>query len=184
MFWMFFGEEFKMTFETLSSEITYQGRAFTVRRDQVQAPDGQILKLDIVQHIGAVTILPVDEIGQVWFVRQYRHATGKNLLELPAGTLTPGELPEDCAAREIREETGMGARTMVKLGSFFLAPGYSTEYMHVFLASDLYPDPLPGDEDEFLSVEKIPLEHVRDLVGSGEILDSKTLSALYLWNLR
>jgi len=173
-----------MTFETLSSEITYQGRAFTVRRDQVQAPDGQILKLDIVQHIGAVTILPVDEIGQVWFVRQYRHATGKNLLELPAGTLTPGELPEDCAAREIREETGMGARTMVKLGSFFLAPGYSTEYMHVFLASDLYPDPLPGDEDEFLSVEKIPLEHVRDLVGSGEILDSKTLSALYLWNLR
>jgi len=172
-----------MTFETLSSEITYQGRAFTVRRDQVQAPDGQILKLDIVQHIGAVTILPVDELGQVWFVRQYRHATGKNLLELPAGTLTPGELPENCAAREIREETGMGARTMVKLGSFFLAPGYSTEYMHVFLASDLYPDPLPGDEDEFLSVEKVPLEHVRDLVRSGEILDSKTLSALYLWNL-
>ena len=172
-----------MTFETLSSEITYQGRAFTVLRDQVQAPDGQILKLDIVQHIGAVTILPVDQHDQVLFVRQYRHATGKKLLELPAGTLNPGELPEACAAREIREETGMAARNLVKLGSFFLAPGYSTEFMHVFLASDLYSDPLPGDEDEFLSVEKIPLDHVRDLVSSGEIQDSKTLSALYLWNL-
>lgn len=173
-----------MEFENISSEVKYQGRAFNVRRDQVRAPDGQILNLDIVEHIGAVTILPLDDQDQVWFVRQYRHASGRKLLELPAGTLTPGELPEDCAAREVREETGMAARRLVKLGSFFLAPGYSTEYMHVYLASDLYESPLPGDVDEFLSVEKIPLNHVRDLVSSGEIQDSKTLAALYLWNLR
>ncbi len=173
-----------MEFEKVNSEIMYTGRAFSVSRDQVRAPDGQLLNLDIVQHVGAVTILPVDEQGQVWFVRQYRHAAGRKLLELPAGTLNPGELPEVCAAREVREETGMGARQMIKLGNFFLAPGYSTEYMHVFLASDLYPDPLPGDEDEFLAVERVPVKHVRDLVSQGEIQDSKSLSALYLWNLQ
>ncbi len=173
-----------MTFEPISSETRYQGRAFAVRRDQVRAPDGQILNLDIVQHIGAVTIFPIDEQGQVWFVRQYRHAAGRKLLELPAGTLNPGEPPEDCAAREVREEIGMAARQLTRLGSFFLAPGYSTEYMHVFLASDLYPSPLPGDADEFLDVVKVPFEHVRDLVSQGEIQDSKTLSALCLWNVR
>ena len=102
-----------MDFENISSEVKYRGRAFNVRRDQVRAPDGQILNLDIVEHIGAVTILPLDEQDQVWFVRQYRHASGRKLLELPAGTLTPGELPEDCAAREVREETGMAARRLV-----------------------------------------------------------------------
>ena len=169
-----------MKFELLKSEPIYQGRAFNVRRDSLLTPGGLEVKLDIIEHIGAVTILPIDEEGQVWFVRQYRHASGKVLLELPAGTLNPGEAPEACAAREVREEIGMAAGRLQKLGSFYLAPGYSTEYMHVFLALDLRPDPLPSDEDEYLSVEKIPAAHLMEQVAAGEIQDGKTLAALFL----
>lgn len=167
-------------FELVQSEPIYQGRAFDVLRDTVRAPDGQELRLDIVRHSGAVTILPLDEHGQVWFVRQYRHASGQILLELPAGTLEPGEDPDACAAREIREETGMAAGKLEKLGSFFLAPGYSTEYMHVYLASELTPDPLPGDADEFLSVEKIGVEALARMLARNEIQDAKSLAVICL----
>jgi ADP-ribose pyrophosphatase len=169
-----------MDYKVLSSQPMYHGRAFDVRRDQVQAPNGHVMSFDIVDHIGAVTILPVDEQDQVWFVRQYRHPTGKLLLELPAGTLNPGERPEACAAREVREEIGMAAGQLTKLGEFYLAPGYSTEFMHVFYATGLYAAPLPGDEDEFLSIVKVPRAQVRELVDNGEIQDGKTLAALYL----
>jgi ADP-ribose pyrophosphatase len=146
----------------------------------VRAPDDQVLVLDIVAHVGAVTILPLDEQDRIWFVRQYRHAAGQVLLELPAGTLEKGEAPEACARREIREETGLAAGRIEKVGEFFLAPGYSTEYMHVFLATDLSPDPLPGDADEFLSVAAIPVDQVKRMVASGEIKDAKSLAALAL----
>jgi len=169
-----------MKYQTLQSEAMYQGKAFGVRRDQVRLPDGQTARLDIVEHIGAVTILPVDADGNVWFVRQYRHAAAQELLELPAGTLEPGEPPEACARREIREETGLAAENMQKLGEFFLAPGYSTEYMYVFLATNLHPDPLPRDHDEFLRVETLPIAEVYRMVEQGEIKDAKTLAALML----
>jgi ADP-ribose pyrophosphatase len=169
-----------MKFETLNSEAVYQGKAFRVRRDQVRLPDGQSARLDIVEHIGAVTILPLDDQGRIWFVRQYRHPAAQELLELPAGTLEPGEPPEVCAHREIREETGQAAGEMRKIGEFFLAPGYSTEYMYVFLATQLRPDPLPSDGDEFLSVETRPVAEVFQMVERGEIQDGKTLAALML----
>lgn len=168
------------SFTLIQSEKKYAGRAFDVRRDVVQAPDGQALHLDIVEHSGAVTILPLDEDGLVWFVRQYRHASGQMLLELPAGTLEPGEDPAACAAREIREETGMAAGRLEKLGSFFLAPGYSTEYMHVYLARQLTPDPLPGDADEFLSVEKISRQELAGMLARNEIQDAKSLAVICL----
>jgi len=158
----------------------YRGRAFNVRRDVVRAPEGKEMHLDIVEHTGAVTVMPLDAEGQVWFVRQYRHASGQMLLELPAGTLEAGEDPAECAAREIREETGMAAGKLEKLGSFFLAPGYSTEYMHVYLAQDLSPDPLPGDEDEFLTIEKIALKEVAGMVARNEIQDAKSLAVFCL----
>jgi len=102
-----------MTFITLHSEKTYQGRAFDVRRDQVRLPNGNTAYLDIVEHIGAVTMMPLDDEGQVWFVRQYRHAAETHLLEFPAGTLEAGEPPEECARREIREEVGMATGSLV-----------------------------------------------------------------------
>ncbi len=146
-----------MTFETIRQERIYQGHAFNVRRDDVRMPDQHIAHLDIIEHVGAVTILPVDVEGRILFVRQYRHATGRELLELPAGTLEPGEPAETCAYREIREETGFAAGELVKIGEFFLAPGYSTEYMVVFLATGLTSAPLPGDQDEFISLQPIPI---------------------------
>jgi ADP-ribose pyrophosphatase len=142
-------------FHLLGSETVYRGRAFSVRRDQVSLPDGHSVTLDVVDHTGAVIIVPIDRDGRIWFVRQYRHAAGVVLLELPAGTLEAGEPPDDCAAREIREEIGLAAGQLEKIGSFFLAPGYSTEFMHVFLARDLSPSPLEGDADEFLTPEVI-----------------------------
>ena len=169
-----------MKFKTIHSQPIYQGRAFSVRKDQVRLPDGAETHLDIVEHVGAVTILPIDEQGNIWFVRQYRHAAGLEMLELPAGTLEPGEPPETCAHREIREEIGMGARRLQKIGEFYLAPGYSSEFMHIFLATDLYPAPLEGDIDEFLQIEQIALARIPALIRAGEIIDAKTLAAFQL----
>jgi ADP-ribose pyrophosphatase len=169
-----------MKFETLQSEVMYRGRAFEVRRDKVSLPNGCSTNLDIVGHAGAVTILPIDSEGQIWFVRQYRHPAGVEILELPAGTLEEGEDPATCARREIQEEIGMGAASLQKLGEFFLAPGYSTEYMYVFLALNLSPSSLPQDEDEFLSVERFPIDQVLEKAKKGGIQDAKTLAALFL----
>jgi ADP-ribose pyrophosphatase len=169
-----------MPFELIESEIVYPGRAFTIRRDRVRLPDGRAASLDIVEHVGSVVILPLDEAGNLLFVRQYRHAAGLDLLELPAGTLNAGESPEACAHREVREETGMAAGSLQAVGGFYLAPGYSTEYMHVFLATQLYRAPLEADADEFLQVEAIPLPEALRMAESGAIVDAKSLAAFLL----
>lgn len=169
-----------MSFELIHSEIVYPGRAFTVRRDQLRLPDGHETKLDIVEHVGSVVILPVDADGNLVFVRQYRHAVGLDLLELPAGTLNKDEAPETCARREVREETGMAAGKLEHLGGFYLAPGYSTEYMNVYLATNLRDDPLEADADEFLSVERIPLAEALEMAEHGKMLDVKSLAAFFL----
>jgi len=169
-----------MDFQTVKSETVYRGKVFDVRRDEVRLPDGKQTNLDIVEHNSSVTLLPLDEQGRVWFVRQYRHPALAHLLELPAGVMHDGETPEACAQREVREEIGMAAGRFQKVGEFFLAPGYSTEYMYVFLATDLTPDPLPGDEDEFISIEKISIDQAYSFAEKGEFHDSKTLAALFL----
>jgi len=169
-----------MKFEILNQKAIYQGRAFNVRRDEVRLPDQRSMFVDVIEHVGAVTILPVDDQGRILFVQQYRHATGKELLELPAGTLKPGETPELCASREIREETGFAAGKLVKLAEFFLAPGYSTEYMVVFLATDLKSDPLPGDQDEFITLHAIPIEQAYKMALEGQVMDGKSLAGLFL----
>jgi len=169
-----------MAFELIKSEIVYPGRAFTIRRDTLRLPDGHETRFDIVEHHGSVILLPVDEQGNLVFVRQYRHAAGLDLLELPAGTLDPGEGPLDCARREIREETGLAAGRMEELGGFYLAPGYSTEYMHVYLATDLQVDPLEADADEFLTVERLPVSKALEMAKTGGMPDAKSLAALLL----
>lgn len=167
-------------FETIGKQTVYQGRAFRVDVVDARLPDGKVRKFDLVQHPGAVTIVPLDSEGRLLFVRQFRLGAGKDLLELPAGTLEPGEDPDACAAREIREETGMAAKLMKKLGTFYMAPGYSSEYMHVYLATGLYPSRLEGDEDEFLQLEAIPVDQVFEMVSKGELLDGKSLAALLM----
>jgi len=170
-----------MPFELIKSEIILQGRAFKIRRDHLKTPDGRETKYEIVEHGGSVVIIPVDEQGNMWFVRQYRHAAGMDLLELPAGTRDSVDEPyEECAAREIREETGMEAGKLEDLGKFYLAPGYSTELMGVFLATNLKHNPLDPDADEFLSVEKMPVKDAIAMAERGEMPDAKSLAALLL----
>jgi len=169
-----------MKIQTLTSEKMYTGRAFDVRRDLVKLPNGNTTRLDIVDHTGAVTILPVDDQGYIWFVRQYRHPAGGEILELPAGTLEDGEDPLVCAQREIQEEIGMGSRNLKKIGEFFLAPGYSTEYMYIYLARDLYPSSLPQDADEILDPVQMHLDETKTKITTGEIKDAKTIASLYL----
>ncbi len=169
-----------MSFELLGSETVFEGRAFAIRRDRLRLPGGRETRLEIVEHIGSVVILPVDAEGNLIFVRQYRHATGMDLLELPAGTLNGDEPRPVCAARETREETGMGARTLTHIGDFYLAPGYSTEFMSVFLAADLYEAPLQADEDEILDVVRIPVREAFRMAEEGRIPDAKSLAALFL----
>ena len=169
-----------MAFELITSETVLRGRAFAIRRDLVRTPDGRDINYDIIEHGGSVVMIPLDAAGNLVFVRQYRHATGKDLLELPAGTLDGNEPPETCAARELREETGFAAGKLQRLGEFYLAPGYSTELMVVFLATDLVHDPLTADEDEFLQVESIPLREALAMAARGDIPDAKSLAALFM----
>jgi ADP-ribose pyrophosphatase len=169
-----------MPFELLRSESLLKGRAFAIRRDWMKAPDGRETKFDIIEHGGSVVIVPIDADGNLLFVRQYRHAAGQDLLELPAGTLDENEDPAVCAAREIREETGFAAGKLEKIGEFYLAPGYSTEFMVVYLARDLTHSPLEADADEFLSLEKIPIQQALAMAMRGEMPDAKSLAALLL----
>ncbi|MBN2388367.1 MAG: NUDIX hydrolase [Anaerolineales bacterium] len=173
-----------MPFQRISSEPIYSGRAFDVRRDEVRLPDGRTTWLDVVEHKGSVVLLPLDAQGNLLFVRQNRHPAGQELLELPAGVVEDGEDPEACARRELREETGMAAGRLAHAGGFYLAPGYSTEYMDVFIATELRSDPLEADADEFLQVAPIPLGEALQMAENGNLSDAKTLAALLLGRSR
>ena len=169
-----------MPFELIKSETILKGRAFKIRRDFLRTSNGLETTLEIIEHGGSVVLIPIDGENNVLFVRQYRHAAGQDMLELPAGTRDDEEPYESCAEREIREETGMEAGRLEKVGEFYLVPGYSTEFMVVFLATDLKPNRLDADEDEILSVEKIPLQKAIEMAQGGSIKDAKSVAAFLL----
>lgn len=169
-----------MNFKLLQRERIFTGRIFNVEQVRMQLPNGKTHSYDLINHPGAVTIVPVDANGNILFVRQYRVGADQELLELPAGVLKDEEPPVDAAAREVREETGMAAGKIHLLGNCFLAPGYSSEYMHIFLATELYPAPLQQDEDEFLRLEAIPTAKALQMARSSELRDGKTLAALLM----
>lgn len=167
-------------YKIIRRETVYSGRAFTVEKVFLHLPDQRESQYDLVQHSGAVTILPLDRNGTAWFVEQYRIGAQAHLLELPAGVLKPGEDPGECALRELREEIGKSAHSLVKLGEFFMAPGYTTEKMHVYLARDLFEDPLQQDDDEFLHLVGIPIQDAYRLINDGKLIDGKSLAAFML----
>lgn len=169
-----------MEFTPLSRETAYHGRAFDVERIQLRLPDGHQRVYDLVRHNDSVTIVPLDAQGNLLFVNQFRLGVGGVLLELPAGVMGEGEAPENCAAREVREETGMAARKLELLGDYYLAPGYSSEHMYVYLASDLYADALDQDADEFLQLIPIPVIKAYEMACGGQLRDSKSLAAMLL----
>lgn len=167
-------------YEILDEETVYQGKVFDLVRIRFRMPNGKEPRYDIVKHHGAVTILPVDQEGKIWFVRQYRVGAEKILLELPAGVLEEGEPVEASANRELQEEIGQAAGKLQKLGEFYMVPGYSTEKLNAFLATELYASSLPVDEDELLEKISIPITEVFEMVYRGEIHDGKTIATLLL----
>jgi|SRR3990172_5795153 len=156
----------------------YAGRTIALRLDTVQMPDGRVKTWDVVVHPGAVVILPITDKKEILFVKQWRRAVQKRLIELPAGTLEEGEPVEECAQRELREETGFRAGELVSMGGFYSAPGFCSEYLHLFFAKGLVKDPLDGDDDEKIDLLCLTLPQVEAMIVSGEICDAKTLAGI------
>lgn len=161
--------------KTLESRLLHEGRHFSFLRDEVELPNGRRTHREIVRHPGAVAVVPLLPDGRVVLVRQYRYAAGKELLELPAGTLEPGEPPLDCARRELAEETGYEAGVMAPLLSCYMAPGYSSEVIHFYEARGLREVWGEQEPDEDISVERLDLEAVREMIERNIIEDAKTI---------
>lgn len=162
----------------IDGETLYRGLIVNVRRDRAKLINGNVVGREVVEHPGGVTILPVEEDGTAWCVRQFRYPLCREMLEAPAGKLERGEDPIDCAVRELSEETGLTADELVYLGPCCTSPGFSTEILHIYLARGLHPGKMHPDADEFLNVEKQSLDSLVDMVMSGEIDDAKTIIAV------
>jgi ADP-ribose pyrophosphatase len=160
------------------TERLYEGRVLNLRIDHVRLPDGKIIRREIVEHGGAVAMVPLDDEGYVHLVRQYRPAVDRHLLEIPAGGLEPREEPIRCAERELQEEIGMFPGKLEPLGVFCPVPGYSSEVIHLFLAGDLRPSTLPGDDDEDIIVERVALNELLRQIDQGTIEDGKTIAGV------
>ena len=156
----------------------YKGIIVRVRLDDAELYTGKVVKREVVEHPGGVTILPVDEEGNCTMVRQFRYPFGRMMLEAPAGKLEYGEDHRECAVRELSEETGFTADELVYLGGCCTSPGFSTEVLHIYLALGLHAGECHPDQDEFLNVEKIPLSELSRMVMAGEIDDAKTIVAV------
>lgn len=165
----------------IGSRDIYQGRVINLRVDEIEVKDGLNVRREVVEHPGAVVILPVDAQGRILWERQYRYAAGRYLMELPAGTLEKGEDPEECARRELIEETGFAGSSWTRLGGYFSAPGFCTEYMHCFLATGLTPAHADGDEDEEIEVVPLSLDESLKLIDDGGVEDAKSLAAIHLY---
>ncbi|MFN3486144.1 MAG: NUDIX hydrolase, partial [Planctomycetota bacterium] len=158
----------------------FRGRVLRLVLRDVELPNGRRTTIHVVEHPGAVAILPVFENGDVLLLRQFRPSVGKELFEIPAGTLEPGERPLATARREIVEETGYRARSWRKLATFYTAPGFCTELMHLYVARDLRPAQAQGDPDEIIRTARMPLPRALELARRGRVRDAKSLVGL-LW---
>ncbi len=169
-----------LTEKLVDSKLLYDGRIIKLRRDTVTLPDGGSSTREVVEHPGAVAIVPVTADGRVVLVRQYRHAVGALTLEIPAGTLAPGEEPLSCAYRELEEETGYTAGSLQYLSSVYTTPGFTNEKIHLYVAGQLSEAKQSTDDDEFINVEIYTSEQIRSFINTGAICDAKSMLALLL----
>jgi len=161
----------------VSSRTLYRGKILDLRLDEVLISSGRRVRKEIVVHPGASAILPIIEPRKILMVRQYRHPVGEVLLEIPAGTLKPGEDPMACAARELEEETGYRAGKLAHLITVYPTPGYSSEILHIYLARDLRRGVQAPEMDENISIVEMSINQVLDGIRDGKIRDSKTIVA-------
>jgi ADP-ribose pyrophosphatase len=165
----------------LSSQQIYQGHAVNMRVDTVEKAGGRKTTRDVVEHSDCVAVVAIDEQDNVLLVRQFRHPVDRFLLEIPAGGIDPGEEPLDSVRRELQEEIGYFPRRIDKLGGFYSIPGYGTEYLHCFLATDLVPGRLVAEDTEDIELVRISPGEIPRLITSGEICDAKSIAALLMF---
>jgi len=169
--------------ETIESRTLHNGRNFSFKTDRVRLENGRETVRDVVNHPGAVAIVAIDR-DELVLVRQYRYAAGRELLEIPAGTLEPGEDPDRCAVRELREETGCVASEWGRLLSCYMAPGYSNEIIHFYVAEGLSQVGMSPEEDESITVERLGFDQVVDMIEGNEIMDAKTITGVLYYLTR
>jgi 8-oxo-dGTP pyrophosphatase MutT (NUDIX family) len=163
--------------------ILHQGRVFKLMRENVTLENGVVAEIDMIRHPGASAIVSFSRPDTLLMIKQYRHAAGGFIWEIPAGTLDAGESPLACAKRELIEETGFSAENWITLGEITPLPAYSDERIHIFGATNLTPGKQHLDRDEILDVHEVPFDDALSMVRDNKIQDAKTISALFLANL-
>ncbi|MDR3593023.1 MAG: NUDIX hydrolase [Negativicutes bacterium] len=169
-----------LTETKVESQKIFSGKILNVRLDRVLLPNGQESTREVVDHPGAVAVVPVTDDGRVILVKQYRYPVEEILLEIPAGKLDPGEDPDDCAKRELEEETGYVAGRLEKLTSIYTAPGFTNEIIHLYIARDLVEAVQKLDGDEFIDIELFSAAQLKEMVANRTLKDAKTLTGLFL----
>lgn len=162
----------------LATQQIYQGRGVGLRVDTVQKPSGRKTTREVVEHSDCVAIVAIDDGDNILLARQFRHAVGKFLLEIPAGGIEPGEEPIDAVRRELQEEIGYLPQKIDNLGGFYSIPGYGTEYLYCYLASDLVPSRRVAEDTENIELVRVSAHQIPQLIASGEICDAKSIAAL------
>ncbi len=162
----------------ISEDYKYRGKIVNMRVDEVLLPDGTAAKREVVEHNGGVCVVALTDSDEVYLVKQFRYPYKEVIYEIPAGKRDGDEDPLQGAVRELKEETGTTAETVIPIGQLYPTPGYCGEIIHMFAAKGLKEGEKKLDEDEFLETEKLPLEHVVDMILSGEIKDAKTQAAV------
>ncbi len=165
----------------MSSQPIYSGKILKLRVDTVRMTDGRETTREIVEHDDCVAVIPVDDEDNVLLVEQFRLAAGEKLLEIPAGGIDHGESAETAVRRELREEIGYLPKKVVRLTGFYLSPGFSTEYLHLYLATDLKPSRLHAEDTDGIEVVRIPGGEINELIASGRIYDSKSIAGLLFY---
>ncbi len=168
-----------MSEETVGSRRIYEGRVVSLRIDTVKINNKTIVR-EVVEHPGASAVVPINAGGEVILVNQYRHAAGMELLEIPAGTIKPGESPEECAVRELQEETGYVALSLDLLGSIYPSPGYSNEVIHIYIAKVGSQVGQNTELDENIKVIHLSLDEAVKMIKERKIKDAKTIAGLML----
>jgi len=170
----------KLKEEFIKAEKIFDGKIIKVHLDTVQLPNGKEATREVVDHPGAVAVVPILKDGRIVLVRQYRYPIDSLTLEIPAGKLDLDESPDECVIRELREETGYETKNIQKVTSIYTAPGFSNEIIHVYIARDLILKEACPDEDEFINVEIYETERIKAMINDGTIDDAKTLVGLLL----
>jgi ADP-ribose pyrophosphatase len=171
-----------VSYTVKSSKTFFEGHICSVKVDEIVLPNGKTAKREIVVRGNASAVVPVDTDGKIIFVRQYRHAVGEEVLEIPAGMIENNEDPQICAVRELEEETGYKAGKMTFVSSMYSSIGFSTEILYLYIGENLSQGQINPDPEEFIEIERYTLDEAIDLISKGKIIDSKTIAGIFAYS--